>query len=207
MELWSNIKHGVRGRKGWKRKPAPISAARCFEAIRRMFRWAQSRGIVDASPCVGIETPARARKGTRTYTNDEFRTIFAALSGIQVEHLVPLVAYCATRSEETRSARWSEFDVERAVWRIPPERSKTGGRTGDPHDVPVSAGALRVLSEIRQANLKARAAASPYLFPAASDRIGVTLGRDEQARRAARLNAYMGKPNKAMAKLAEATGD
>ena len=206
LSIVDSIKHGVRIGRGWKRKPAPVSAARCYEAIRRLFRWAQSRGIVAVSPCIGIETPARAKKGTRTYSNDELRTIFAALPGMQVEHLVPLVAFCATRSEETRSARWSDFDVERGIWRIPPERSKTGGQTGDPHDVPLSAGARRVISAIRESNLNAQAAASPYLFPAASDRKGVALGRNEEARRAVRLNAFMGKPNKGMAKLAETTG-
>jgi integrase len=205
LAIVDRIKHGALKGKN-KRKAAPVSAARCYEVIRRMFRWAHSRGVVSVSPCIGIETPAKAKKGTRTYTNDELRTIFAALPGTQVEHLVPLVAYCATRSEETRSAKRTDIDLEREVWRIPPEKSKTGDRTGDAHDVPLSPGALRVLAAVREANLKARAAASPYLFPATADRKGGVLGRDEDARRAVRLNSYMGKPNRAMAKLAAATG-
>jgi integrase len=150
--------------------------------------------------------PGQRRERAEAYSNDELRTIFAALPGMQVEYLVPLVAFCATRSEETRSARWSDFDAERGIWRIPPERSKTGGQTGDPHDVPLSAGARRVLLAIRESNLEARVAASPYLFPASADRKGVALGRDEEARRVVRLNAFMGKPNKGMANLAETTG-
>jgi integrase len=201
LSIIDHIKDGTR-----KRKPAPVSAARCYETIRRLFTWALSRGVVATSPCVGIETPAKAKKGTRTYTNGELRAIFAALPGTQVEHLVQLIGYCGTRSEETRSARWADVDEERALWRIPPERSKTGGQTGDPHDVPLSAGAIRILAAIRAANLEAGVSASPYLFPGASDRKGKALGRDEGARRSARLNTYMGKPNKGMVKLEAAAG-
>jgi hypothetical protein len=92
------------------------------------------------------------------------------------------------------------------IWRIPPERSKTGGQTGDPHDVPLSLGARRVLLAIRKSNFEARVAASPYLFPAAADRKGVALGRDEEARRAVRLNAFMGKPNKGWRTLRKPRG-
>lgn len=209
LGILDRIKHGVPDpkRKGaWRRKPAPVSSARCHETMRRMFKWAVSRGIVPASPCEGIETPARATKGTRTFTNDELRTLFRALPGTQVEHVVQLITYCATRSEETRSARWSDLDFERELWRIPPERSKSGNKTGNAHDVPLSKGALRVLAAIREANLKARVSASPYLFPATADRKGASLGRSEDARRSARLAAYMDKPNRAIAKLKAAIG-
>lgn len=210
LAIIDRIKHGVPDRKtkGWKRKPAPVSAARCYEALRRLFRWAESRGVVEKSPCVGIETPAKAKKGTRTYTNEELRRIAAAVGGTQLEHLVPLIAHCATRSEETRSAQWTDIDIERKLWRIPPERSKTGKRTGNAHDVPLSAGALGVLASIKEANFKAGLSASPYLFPAASDRTGPGLGRDTtESRKAQRLNSYMAKPNRATAKLKAAGVD
>jgi integrase len=209
LSIIDRIRDGRRDpkRKGrWKRKPAPVSAARCYEVIRRLFKWAVARGVVESSPCAGIETPARAKKGTRTYTNAELRVLFAAVPGTQVEHLIPLIATTGTRSEETRSARWSEIDLERRLWTIPPEKTKSGKRTGDPHPVPLNAGALRVLAAIRETNLKAGVAASPYLFPAAADRMGGALGRDEDARRAVRLQSYMRKPNRTMAKLELVTG-
>jgi integrase len=210
LAIVDRIKDGVRGPKGrLKRKAAPVSAARCFEVVRRMFRWAQGRGIVQASPCIGIETIAKAKKGTRVYSNDELRAIFAAVGGTQVDHLIPLIAHCATRSEETRSARWQDLDLEAEVWRIPAERSKTGDRTGNAHPIPLSAGALRVLASIRETNLRAGLAASPYLFPAAAARTVGPKGQSknaEAARRSIRLNSFMDRPNQSVRRLAKAIG-
>lgn len=53
--------------------------------------------------------------------------------------------HTVTRSEETRAMKWSGLDFERSIWTIPPEASKTGGLTGEPHLVPLSRGALDVL--------------------------------------------------------------
>ena len=51
-----------------------------------------------------------------------------------------------TRPGEVRFARWDEFDIERAEWRIPAERMKMRA----PHLVPLSRQALVVLEELRQ---------------------------------------------------------
>jgi integrase len=49
----------------------------------------------------------------------------------------------AARSGEVRGARWTEIDLERAVWTIPAERMKAG----EPHSVPLSDAAIKVLYE------------------------------------------------------------
>ena len=51
----------------------------------------------------------------------------------------------AARSGEVRGADWCEFNIEGAVWTIPPERTKT--KTA--HRVPLSDRALKVLAESR----------------------------------------------------------
>lgn len=47
----------------------------------------------------------------------------------------------AARSGEVRGAKWSEFDLEKAVWTIPGERMKAGKE----HRVPLSESAIRLL--------------------------------------------------------------
>ncbi len=54
---------------------------------------------------------------------------------------------CATRSGETLGATWSEFDLVKGVWSIPASRMKAGHE----HRVPLSAGALAILSELHGA--------------------------------------------------------
>lgn len=55
----------------------------------------------------------------------------------------------ATRSGEARGARWSELDLDAALWTIPAERTKTGKRTGKPHVVPLSPAAVDVFTRAK----------------------------------------------------------
>ena len=61
--------------------------------------------------------------------------------------------------------RWSDLDFARALWTIPPEASKTGEITGESHLVPLSVGALQIVSRRRARKV---APLSPYVFPAPS---------------------------------------
>ncbi len=60
------------------------------------------------------------------------------------------------RTAELRGARWSEFDIGRAVWSIPAERMKKRRV----HLVPLSAQALELLRELREIT-----GANAHLFP------------------------------------------
>lgn len=61
-----------------------------------------------------------------------------------------------TRPTELRAAEWSEFDLDAAEWRIPPERMKMG----EGHIVPLSEQAVGLLRE-----LHAYTGRGKYLFP------------------------------------------
>ena len=54
------------------------------------------------------------------------------------------IALTCARPGEVRGAKRAEFNLERALWRIPAERTKMR----KPHDVPLSRQALAVLTEI-----------------------------------------------------------
>ena len=53
----------------------------------------------------------------------------------------------AARSGEVLGARWDEFDLEHAVWTVPPERMKAGRE----HRVPLSRRALKIVKAMREA--------------------------------------------------------
>lgn len=67
----------------------------------------------------------------------------------------------ATRSQETRGATWSEFDLEAALWTIPAERMKAGKE----HKVPLSAQAVSLLESLP------RFAGVKFAFPSPSGRM------------------------------------
>jgi integrase len=66
----------------------------------------------------------------------------------------------ATRSGETRDARWSEIDFAAKTWTIPWQRLKTGIKTKKPHVVPLADRALEILEEMR-----AIESGSDFVFP------------------------------------------
>ena len=79
-----------------------------------------------------------------------FEEVGAALEVVEASRASRAAKLClrftlltAARSGETRGARWSEIEVDKALWTVPGERMK-GGRE---HRVPLSGAALAVLAE------------------------------------------------------------
>jgi integrase len=132
-----------------KRKRGPVSVARCYEITRRIFRWAAAHRKIKQSPCLGLEAKeivAKAKMGDRTYSDPELRAIIAAAQCTEYADIVPLIAYTATRNEETRTARWSHIDRKAKLWAIPSGNTKAD----EAHRVPLSKGALAILDGIEE---------------------------------------------------------
>lgn len=68
-----------------------------------------------------------------------------------------LTILCATRTNETLNAQWSEFDLENGIWIIPAERMKAGKE----HRIPLPAAAIEMLEELPRID------GNPYVFPGA----------------------------------------
>jgi integrase len=163
-----------KGEPKWIRKPAPVSARRCFEVVRRICAWAVWKGYIEVSPCMAAKPFERKRSGKRAagrskpYSNDQLKAIYAASKGTELESLMDLVARTGVRAHEARAARWADIDEPHALWKVPAEMHKTGDETGAPHLVPLSEGVLRVLKRIPEMNRAAGYDASDWLFPAAT---------------------------------------
>lgn len=117
--------------------------------------------------------------------------MFAAIAGTELHDLVPLIFHTATRSHETRAMRWSQVDLERAIWRIPPHLAKAGDLVQRAHDVPLSNGAVVILKRIQK-----RQRAAPVVGIKAADFVFPAPTRE----------GHMDKPNKATATLKDALG-
>ncbi len=141
-----------------KRRRGPVSVARCFEVLRRAFRWAAARRLVPVSPCANLEARelvARAKVSDRVFDDVELVAILAGAAVTRWRLLVPLVLLTGVRGGEARSAEWKDIDAKARLWTIPAEKSKNGER----HRVPLSSGALGVLDELRGQDER-------WLFPA-----------------------------------------
>lgn len=131
---------------------AGVQANRTLALLHRLFFWALEVDLLSANPCAGVKKPTEEKPRERVYSNDELRAIFGALPGTELADLAPFIAYTAVRSEEARSARWAEIDLEQGVWTI------ADTKEGKPHLVWLSTGTRRILAGIVRSG--------PFLFSA-----------------------------------------
>lgn len=103
---------------------APIEANRTLALLRRMFSWALSLDLVEASPCVGIPRPAQELERERTLTDDEIRDVWAAYEadGSQIAKIFQLRLITGQRGKELARMRWA--DIEDRWWTQPTGETK-----------------------------------------------------------------------------------
>ena len=142
-----------------------VTAQRVRQRIGAVMKWAVAQGYREDNPAGDAISAALPRNGTRVqhYRALPHAEVAAALSRTRSSGASPSTKLCvellvltACRSGEVRRARWSEFDLERAVWAIPDDRTKSGRE----HRVPLSTGALKVLDQA-----KALGARNGVVFP------------------------------------------
>jgi integrase len=131
---------------------APIEAARCFEDLRAMLRWAVSRGDLDHSPMEGMRKPATSAPRERILFDAEIEKLWHVLPtalprSVECQQIIKLCLLTAARVGEVSGMTRAEIDLKARVWTIPAARS----RNKHPHTVPLSEAALAVIEEARGA--------------------------------------------------------
>jgi integrase len=103
---------------------APIEANRTLALLRRIFSWALSLDLVEASPCMGIPRPAQEAERERTLTDDEIRDVWAACEaeGSQIATIFQLRLITGQRGRELARMRWT--DIEDRWWTQPTGETK-----------------------------------------------------------------------------------
>lgn len=117
------------------------AANRARAAISRLYTWAIEEGLVDANPVVGTRKPSREVSRDRVLTEDELAGVWRHAGAGDHGAILRLLILTGQRREEVGAMRWSEIDLEGAVWRIGAERTKNGRA----HEVPLSAETVGVL--------------------------------------------------------------
>jgi integrase len=105
---------------------APTMANRVLAHVKRLFRWAAGRDIIETDPAAHVEKPTPERRRERVLSDDELMAVWRAaerMSGPFGAGVRLLIATGARR-EEVFGLRWPELDREHAVVRLPPERNK-----------------------------------------------------------------------------------
>ncbi|WP_421335247.1 tyrosine-type recombinase/integrase [Aeromonas veronii] len=131
---------------------ATETAGRVLQRISSVMRYAIQTGRVSYNPAQDLKGALRATKQEhrpalpRADLPEFYRRLAAEPLNPATRLAIHLLMLTMTRPGEVRFARWDEFDLARAEWRIPAERMKIRV----PHIVPLSRQALAVLEELRQ---------------------------------------------------------
>lgn len=146
---------GVRG------KAAPTIALLIRQWAVKIFEHAIAERKADRNPARDVAAPKRP--AVRHIKKLERREIPVLVERLMASEALPetkialrLLLYTFVRPGELRGARWTEFDLDHAEWRIPAERMKRRRE----HVVPLSRQAVALLRE-----LHARTGEGEFLFP------------------------------------------
>ena len=144
------------------------TARRVRQRIGAVMKWAVAQGLREDNPAgdaIGAALPKNGGKVKhfRALPQQEGRaalaTVEASDAWIGTKLAFRWLVLTATRSAETRLAKWRE--VAGDTWTIPGRRTKSGR----PHRVPLAPAALRVLDEAREI-----ADGSGLIFPSSTGR-------------------------------------
>jgi integrase len=125
---------------------APIEAARVFEDLRGMVRWALGQGFIERNPIEAMEPLAKAAERERALNETEIKKLWNELPqslprSTACQTIIKLCLVTAQRVGEVAGMCRSELDFDRAAWRIPGARTKNG----HPHTVPLSDLAIDII--------------------------------------------------------------
>jgi integrase len=144
----------VRGtRKGRKKAGGRYAAHHAFAYTSKLFNWAVARDLyrLPLSPCDRIkvrEIIGAAEPRQRVLNDNELHHVWhaAAREGYPFGTLVQLLLITGQRLNEVAGKRWSEIDLQRRLWTIPPERMKAA----TVHEVPLSDLAIAILARLHR---------------------------------------------------------
>ncbi|MGE3710655.1 MAG: tyrosine-type recombinase/integrase, partial [Hyphomicrobiaceae bacterium] len=144
------------------------TAHRVLQRIEAVFKSAILRGAREqASPCIGVAQELGGRsRAVRHHRSLPYADVPAFV--VRLRALPPTMArlalewliLTASRSGETRGARWDEIDEKAALWAISAERMKAKR----PHVVPLPTPCVDVLARVRVLGRK-----SDLVFPGTDD--------------------------------------
>lgn len=114
-------------------KTSRVNAGQVLKLVKTVLRWSRSRSYITGSAVLDFEISAvgdKPKQGQRNLQMHEVGLLWAMINKSRatpaVKNCTKLLIIFGARNAEIREALRSEFDLERGIWTLPPERSKTG---------------------------------------------------------------------------------
>ena len=112
-------------------------------AMNLAVRWEISG--VKSNPTKDVPLFENPNKMERYLTQEETQQLYEAVRKSEnpmLQYIIPMLLLTGARKREVLDAKWDDFDLVRQQWRIPVTKS------GKPRHVPLSKGALQLLSSV-----------------------------------------------------------
>ncbi|UTV54796.1 tyrosine-type recombinase/integrase [Burkholderia arboris] len=133
-----------------KARGAPKMALSTRNVIKRLFEYAIARQLAPTNPAHAVVARFVATQDSRTrvLSPDEIGTVLRAVYASDIRRALKLAIHLLiltmVRKSELIEARWSEFDLDAGIWRIPADRMKKDKE----HWVYLSSQAVAMLREL-----------------------------------------------------------
>ena len=98
---------------------------------------------IKANPCAGVPLLEVNNKKERYLSQDVAKRLYDAVcvsENAMLKFIVPMLILTGVRKREVLDAKWTDFDLERRIWRIPTTKA------GKARHVPLSDGVMHLLS-------------------------------------------------------------
>lgn len=104
----------------------PFRANRALAAIKKLMNWCLDRGVIEANVLSGLQPPTKEIGRDRVLSDGELRACWegADEEGFPFGTCTKLMILTGQRRSEVAGMRWSEVDLEKAIWTIPAKRAK-----------------------------------------------------------------------------------
>ena len=133
---------------------SPVMANRTLGLLKQVFKFGVQRDIIDASPAVAVDKPAKEQRRDRVLSEEEIRKFWVALDDAAMSSdmriALRLCLVTGQRRAEVSGLQHAEIDGD--WWTLPKERSKNGK-------------AHRIYLSPLARELVAQASGHDYLFP------------------------------------------
>ena len=147
-----------------EKRGAGDQATRTLQRVKAVFRYAVTHERIDANPMLDVvpSEVLKARQVTHrpALADRDLPEFLAKLDAYQGDphtvHALRLLILTAVRPGEVRGARWAEFDLDAAQWRIPAEKMKLRIE----HMVPLLTQAVAILRTVHPMSGHGK-----YVFP------------------------------------------
>lgn len=136
---------------------SPISANRLFSLLSVLFKLALNRDLIEQHPMFGMDKPSKEKPRNRYLSRAEIKELWPAFDTCRpnVRDIFKLTLLTCQRPGEVMGMRWCEVDLEKKLWTLPAERTKSKSHD---HLVPLSEQVIDILKQRNDNN-------SEFVFP------------------------------------------